>query len=44
MSASSKSPFTMVGAQDAAVCVDGVCEVPPTQPVEGAPGELNPRA
>ena len=22
------SPFTLVGAQDAAVCVDGVCAVP----------------
>jgi hypothetical protein len=27
-----KSPFTMVGAEDAAACVDGVCEwSPPAQ-------------
>lgn len=29
MSEKPKSPFTMVGSEDAAVCVDGVCEVPP---------------
>ncbi len=28
MSETVKSPFTMVGSEDAAVCIDGVCEVP----------------
>lgn len=31
MTDKSTSPFTMVGAQQAAVCVDGVCEVPRLQ-------------
>lgn len=31
MSESSTSPFTMVGVQNAAVCIDGVCELPPAQ-------------
>lgn len=31
MSESSTSPFMMVGVQNAAVCVDGVCELPPAQ-------------
>lgn len=28
MSEASKNSFTMVGSEDGAVCVDGVCEVP----------------
>lgn len=36
MSETSKNPLTMVGSEDAAVCVDGVCEVSPVQ--ESAPG------
>lgn len=28
MSEKPKTPFTMVGADGAEVCVDGVCEVP----------------
>ena len=31
MSETLKNPFTMVGSEDAAVCVDGVCEVSPVQ-------------
>ncbi len=40
MSESLKSPLTMVGAQDAAACVDGVCEWSP--PEEVLPVEQNP--
>lgn len=29
MTEAKKSPFTMVGQPDAAVCVDDTCEVPP---------------
>lgn len=32
--AQERSPFTVIGASDAAVCVDGVCSVPP-QPIGG---------
>lgn len=32
MSEKPKTPLTMLGAGDAVVCVDGVCEVPPTTP------------
>lgn len=26
-----KPPFTMIGSEDAAACIDGVCEVPHAQ-------------
>ena len=28
MTDTKKTPFTMVGSEDAETCVDGVCEVP----------------